>query len=118
MPRAKNINVSNVKEVEDATNFEQKKAQKKSATDSDKKPRVTKFYTDDIEKLLKDLSEMRDKLVADIAEMSEVNTDHADDNMSEPEPNPVSEPEKQRLEDESRVEQSVGSGVDAEVIEI
>ena len=118
MPRAKNINVSNVKEVEDATSFEQNKAQKKSATASDKKPRVTKFYTDDIEKLLKDLSEMRDKLVADIAEMSEVTNDLADDNMSEPEPKPVSEPDKQRLEDESCVELSVGSGVDAEVIEI
>jgi len=118
MQRAKNINASNANEVEDAASFEQNKAPKKSATASDKKPRVTKFYTDDIEKLLKDLSEMRDKLVADIAEMSEVNTDHADDNVPEPEPKPVSEPDNQRLEDESRVEQSVGSGVDAEVIEI
>ena len=129
MPRAKNINVSNVNEVEDDTSFEQNKAQKKSATASDKKPRVTKFYTDDIEKLLKDLSEMLDKLVADIAEMSEGTNDHADDNMSEPEPKPASEPEpkpasepepkpasepeKQRLEDEFRVEQSVVSGVDS-----
>ena len=101
MPHTKNVNVSNVKEGEDAASFEKNKAPKKSATANDKKPRVVKFYTDDIERLLKNLSEMRDKLVADIAGMSEVTSDRGDGNMSEPEPKPVAESEKQCLEDVS-----------------
>ena len=118
MQRAQNINASNANEVEDAASFEQNKAQKKSANASDKKPRVTKFYTDDIERLLKDLSEMHDTLVEDIEELSEVTKGHTCDNMSEPASKPVSEPEKERREDESRVEPSIGSGVDSEFIEI
>ena len=113
MARVKNTDVSNVKKVEDAASFKKKRAQNRS----DKKPCMTKFYTHDIVKLLKDLSEMRDKLVEDIEQSSEVTEGHTCDNMSEPASKPISEPEKEGLEDEYRVWESIGSGVNSLLIE-
>jgi hypothetical protein len=113
MARVKNTNVSNVKKVEDPASFKKKRAQNKS----EKKPRMTKFYTHDIKKLLKDLSEMRDKLVKEIEQSSEVTEDHKCDNMSEPASNPISEPEEEFLQDEFLISEFIASGVNSLLIE-
>ena len=90
MPRKKGTNVSNAKIMENSASFNPNKAHKKSATVTEKKPRVTKFYTDDIEKLLIDLTEMRDKMVAEMTDSYEVT--EAPTPVSKPVSEPVSEP--------------------------